>query len=171
MDKYSVREATVADAKGIALVHVDSWKETYSGIIPQDFLDSLSYDKRAEGWTEIIKADRPFEKIFVLENKDQKIVGFAVAGKSREQTFHYDGELHAIYLLKSHQGLGLGRTLFDKCMEANRSFGFQSMFVWVLRENPTTNFYIHLGAEEFNKKLIEIGGKQLEEVAFGWKTI
>lgn len=34
MTSCHVRAAIAADAKGIAIVHVDSWKETYSGIVP-----------------------------------------------------------------------------------------------------------------------------------------
>ncbi|MCG5104202.1 hypothetical protein [Oceanobacillus alkalisoli] len=29
------------DATGIAKVHVDSWRATYKGIIPEDFLNNL----------------------------------------------------------------------------------------------------------------------------------
>jgi len=166
-----VRAAVAADAKGIATVHVDSWRETYSGIVPQSFLDSLSYEKRTEAWLGGFAERRPFEKMFVVENQNKSIVGFAVAGKSREPSFVHAGELHAIYLLKKFHGQGLGRLLFERCVEVLHEFGFRSMFVWVLRQNPALNFYIHMGAKEFAAKPIEIGSQQLEEVALGWNKI
>ena len=43
-----IREATVADAEGIAIVHVDCWRTTYKDIMPSDFLDKLSYGKRKD---------------------------------------------------------------------------------------------------------------------------
>jgi len=171
MTSCNVRAAVAADAKGIAIVHVDSWKETYSGIVPQGFLNSMSYEKRTGAWLEIFAEQRPFEKMFVVEDQNKDIVGFAVAGKSREPSFAYEGELHAIYLLKNLHRQGFGRLLFEKSVEAIHGFGFQSMFVWVLRKNPALNFYIHMGAEEFAVKPIEIGGQQLEEVALGWNRI
>ena len=171
MTSCHVRAAVLADAEGIAIVHVDSWKETYSGIVPQDFLNSMSYEHRTEAWRKFFSESHPFEKAFVVENQIRGIVGFAVAGKSREPSFAYEGELRAIYLLKNLHRQGLGKLLFEKCVEAIHGFGFQSMFVWVLRKNPALNFYLRMGAEEFAAKPIEIGGQQLEEVALGWNRI
>lgn len=107
----------------------------------------------------------------MVENQNNNVTGFAVAGKSREPSFVYEGELHAIYLLKNLHRQGLGRLLFEQCVEALHGFGFQNMFVWVLRKNPALTFYNRMGAEEFSAKSIEIGGEQLEEVALGWNKI
>jgi len=43
-----IRKAKLDDATGIAKVHVDSWRTTYKGIIPDDFLNNLSYEQRTE---------------------------------------------------------------------------------------------------------------------------
>lgn len=53
-----IREAIVSDAKGIAKVHVDSWRTTYKGIIPDDFLNNLSYEQRTKLWEENIDSKR-----------------------------------------------------------------------------------------------------------------
>lgn len=45
-----IRRAIISDAPGIAKVHVDSWRTTYKGIIPQSFLDGLSYEQRTKLW-------------------------------------------------------------------------------------------------------------------------
>lgn len=37
-----IRKAAVEDAAAIAKVHVDSWRTTYKGIMPSDYLNSLS---------------------------------------------------------------------------------------------------------------------------------
>lgn len=39
----NIRKAVLADSKGIAKVHVDSWRTTYKNIIPDEFLKKLSY--------------------------------------------------------------------------------------------------------------------------------
>lgn len=46
-----IRKATLQDAEAIARVHVDSWKTTYKGIIPDNVLNNLSYTQRTEQWT------------------------------------------------------------------------------------------------------------------------
>ncbi|MFK4392310.1 hypothetical protein ABH916_004238 [Peribacillus frigoritolerans] len=45
-----IREASLADAEGIAKVHVDCWRTTYKDIMASDFLDKLSYEKRKDIW-------------------------------------------------------------------------------------------------------------------------
>ena len=41
-----IRRAKLDDAPGIAKVHVESWRTTYKGIIPNDFLNNLSYEAK-----------------------------------------------------------------------------------------------------------------------------
>lgn len=46
----SIRGATVADAEGIAHIHVASWRSTYRGIMPDALLAGLSMERRAANW-------------------------------------------------------------------------------------------------------------------------
>lgn len=39
-----IRKTKLEDASGIAKVQVDSWRKTYKGIVPESFLNSMSYD-------------------------------------------------------------------------------------------------------------------------------
>ncbi len=53
-----VREATVADAAGIAVVHVEAWRSAYADIVPAAFLAELSVAARAEAWRGFIGKGR-----------------------------------------------------------------------------------------------------------------
>ncbi|NYE07104.1 hypothetical protein F4694_003889 [Bacillus niacini] len=44
--EYENKKAVLTDAKGIAKVHVDSWKTTYTNIVPDAYLNSLDYEGR-----------------------------------------------------------------------------------------------------------------------------
>lgn len=46
----NIRKAVLSDAKGIAKVHVDSWRTTYANIMTEAYLNQLSYEKREEMW-------------------------------------------------------------------------------------------------------------------------
>lgn len=48
--KMIIRKAAMSDATNIAAVHVDSWQTTYQDIIPNHYLDRLSYEQRTELW-------------------------------------------------------------------------------------------------------------------------
>ena len=45
-----IRPATPADGEAIAKVHVESWRTTCPGIVPQAHLDDLSWEARAPAW-------------------------------------------------------------------------------------------------------------------------
>ncbi len=41
MDNIIIRDATVNDIDEVSKLHVDSWHETYAGIISQNYLDNM----------------------------------------------------------------------------------------------------------------------------------
>ena len=163
-----IRPAEKADAPGVARVHVQSWQETYKGIIPDHYLAGLSVAKRTIFWRDLI-AEAKQHALFVALDED--VVGFVNGGPSRSPDLPFDAELYAIYLLRSHQGMGVGERLFDAVTAWIKHSGFESMMLWVLRDNPTLGFYQHLGGHIVSSKHIEIGGVQLEEVAVGWPRL
>jgi ribosomal protein S18 acetylase RimI-like enzyme len=166
-----IHPATAADAPGVARVHVDSWRETYAGIVPDDFLAGLSYERREQMWRSGL--ERPDWKglLLVAEASEHGIVGFVAGGPPQEPLGVFDCELWAIYLLRAHQGKGLGRQLFTRFAREMASRGYASMFLWVLAENPTVGFYRHMGGERVGEKEIEVGGKKLVEHAYGWHSL
>ena len=73
--RWRIREATRADSSAIARVHVDTWRSTYGGIVPQDFLDALSYAQREAHWHRLLGALPPDHCVFVADDIDSGIVG------------------------------------------------------------------------------------------------
>lgn len=163
----SIRPATPEDASEIAQVHVDSWRTTYAGIVPDEYLATLNKAERATQWQEWLTRDIP---VYVAA-LDGKVVGFISGGSIREPIETYDAELYAIYLLQPAQGQGIGRQLLHQVVTSLRSKGFKSMVVWVLEQNPAKHFYIRTGAQLLTSKNIEIGGATLAEVAYGWPDL
>ena len=114
MNEIFIRKAEVDDAKGIAKVHVDSWRTTYKGIVPDTFLDNLSYEHRELTWKKGINENN----VYIAENENGKVIGFSTGGKERTGKYEaYIGELYAIYILKEFQGKGIGRLLFQSIVD------------------------------------------------------
>ncbi len=107
-----IRQATVADAEGIAIVHVDCWRTTYKEIMPSDFLDNLSYEKRKDIWIKNINRDENY--VYVAENNEGKIVGFIDGGKRDTNQVENSGDLTAIYILENFQRMGIGKKLIKE---------------------------------------------------------
>jgi GNAT superfamily N-acetyltransferase len=167
----AIRTAGPGDAAGIARVHVDGWRSTYAGIVPQAFLDNLSYAQREAYWRRLLEAEKGEHCLFVADDAAHGIVGFSHGATERTGHPVYVGELYALYVLGPFQGRGLGRALTLAVVEWFIERGIRSMLVWVLAKNPTRRFYEALGGQLVEVKRICIGEAELEEVAYGWTDI
>ena len=107
----------------------------------------------------------------MAEEEDGSVVGFASGGREREADSGFDAELYAIYLLEQHQGRGLGRRLVERIVDGLRQHGHRSMRVWVLENNPAEAFYQRLGGKRGEVKVLQIGGQDYNEIAYGWKSL
>lgn len=104
-----IRETIEKDITEIARVHIDTWRTTYQGILPDEVLENLSYEKREQSWQKVFdNSAKDSNFILVAEDKLGNIVGFANGGIERSGISGYQGELRAIYILESHQKKGLG---------------------------------------------------------------
>jgi GNAT superfamily N-acetyltransferase len=165
-----VREARQEDASAIAHVHVDSWRSTYRGIVPEGFLAEMSYEDFEDRWRGWLKnVGEPRLAYRVAELPSGRIVGFASGGPRHGPLYtDYAGELYTLYLLREHQRVGIGQRLLGSVARGLAEGGTYSLLAWVLACNPSRGFYEAVGGELLGSQEIEIGGARLEEVAYGW---
>jgi L-amino acid N-acyltransferase YncA len=122
-------------------------------------------------WKRGLQQDKYY--IFVVE-EDENVCGFIHGGRNRAtqgKESEYEGEIYAIYLLKEAQWKGYGKELVKTLVKDFVNDGIRSMTVWVLEENPSKHFYEHLGGKVVNEAIVNIGGKELKKVCYGWNNI
>lgn len=159
-----IRRAVPGDAGDIARVQVQSWRETYGGIIPRAYLDQLSVQSHERQWRKTLSG---VGWAFLAEWEGRP-VGIASGGLSRVRR-DITGELHVLYVLRALQGRGVGRALFDACHYELARCGHHGLLVWVLAENqPARGFYEHLGGTLAGKNHVLLGGTRLSELAYIW---
>ncbi|HYM66371.1 MAG TPA: GNAT family N-acetyltransferase [Patescibacteria group bacterium] len=164
-----VRPAGLNDAAAIARVHVETWRTSYRGLLPDDFLQSLSEEHYAERWRRGIGDGTT--RVFVAED-ESGVVGFASGGRERAGEEGYSGELYALYVSARAQRMGFGRSLVGGVVAGLRQMGLSDMIVWVLRDNPDARaFYEHLGGTYVRSQPLTIGDTTLQEVAYGWRRL
>ena len=161
-----IRPAAGFDVPGIAWVHVQSWRETYAGLIPQAVLDALTVEARERQWWRTLEATG--NGVFVVDTPGDvhDVVGFSSVGASSDPEF--DAELYTLYLLRSHQGRGLGRLLWNAACDFARGNGANNLVLWVLETNNARCFYEHLGGTLRGRKSDTIGGHELVEVSYAF---
>ena len=158
----NVRPARLEDARRLGEIHVETWRATYPGVMPQEVLDGLSVDDRERDWQEWIPD--PETEAFVAE-LDGRIVGFVNVGPSwMDRTI---GELYAIYVTPDAHGRGAGVALMDAGVRA-LSRRWNEAMLWVATENPRARrFYERYGWEVDGERVDDsIAGASLPETRY-----
>ena len=164
--EFTIRKATPADALGIAIVSVYTWKTAYSGLLPEEMLDKRLADlpKMAENMKkQIIDRDNYF-----VATVDDTVVGFtAFCSPCRNPDYADSGEIGALYCLKGYNGYGIGRALFEAAVKELVQRGYKTMIIDCLRGNPTLGFYEHLGGKVVaEREMVRIDHSRIEDVLF-----
>lgn len=141
-----IRGAVPDDAHGIAEVHVRSWQSAYHGLMPQQVLDALDVDDRAERWRGILTTPHPRTLgTFVAEHAGA-IVGWVSFGAGRDEGADADGEVYGIYSDPGSWSTGIGYALLVAAEETLIEAGYRTAFLWVLDGNERADsFYARQG--------------------------
>jgi ribosomal protein S18 acetylase RimI-like enzyme len=166
-----LREARIEDAAGIAKVHVDTWRTTYVGIVPDEHLAHMKYSNHEKRWKDYLTNNTEDSCTYIAEGNSGQIIGFVSGGSERNTDPIYKSELYLIYILKAYQGQGIGRLLTETLVKRLLEDNMNTMLLWVLAENPACHFYEALGGKLVRTAQFEIGGVMLDEVAYGWMDI
>lgn len=134
---HAVRPPVPADAAAMARVHVDTWLETYRGIMPDELLDAPDLiDRRRQMWTQILAEAAPSKFTCAVAESDGRIVGIAMAGppentESAEDELPEDRHLYVLYSYRSMHGTGVGQDLLDAVIDPSVTTA-----LWVADPNP-----------------------------------
>lgn len=169
-DIVRIRRARPGDARGIAGVHVESWRSAYAGILPDRVIVQLSVDDKAAAWRKMIGQQNTAEAVLVAVSGD-KLIGFASCGHAGPETTDYDGEIHMIYVAPDWQDQGVGRGLLCACFQVLFHAGIDAAFLWVLADNPARFFYEAMGGRRIGERDERLWGVDLHEAAYGWRDL
>ncbi len=162
----SVRAAIPADAAAIASAHVEAWRETYAGILPQEMIDGLTAPESQDLWTRSTQPESG-SQVFVAE-VDSYIVGFASGCPATDRDAGAGGMLDFLYVVSTAHGLGLGRRLTEAVAAGLHGRGFADMGVIVHADNPALGFYKAMGGRVLVERVRPHRGHPCPEVLLRW---
>ena len=132
--RLEVRSAVVEDAEAIARTHIESWRETYSGILVESNFSPEAFNRRLAFWSRYLEMD-PRPGKMIVAARDGVVVGFANSGPAKGPDAEHghapvrDLNLFSIYLLADAHSSGLGRMMLQEVLDG------QPAQLWVLRGN------------------------------------
>lgn len=167
----TLRHAQPGDGNELARVYVQSWRETYPGLLPDSVLIGLNERRMAESWRRQVMTAGKEHAVVVAESKGYGLTGLASLGPSRDKGIPYQGEVYALYIDPNFVGKGIGRGLLRGAFRVLFERGHRSAVIWALQGNPARYFYEAQGGHEIATRKGRMWGTEVTEIGFGWENL
>jgi GNAT superfamily N-acetyltransferase len=146
------------------------WQQTYPGIVNQNFLDNLSKTEPQRIELNNMIYDESIKDTLVLE-LDNKLVGFIRYGTTDDKNYPNTGEIFALYLLDTYKGKGYGKQLVQQAIKELLNIGHTNMIIGCISQNPSNEFYKHLGGIKKSERPFTKTGDNLIENIYYFQDI
>ncbi|HEY6800457.1 MAG TPA: GNAT family N-acetyltransferase [Agromyces sp.] len=128
----TVRPARIEDVDAMARVLVQSWRETYRGLISDRVLDDPGFvAARERFWSTALVDERYRANRIAVAERDGVVVGVAMAGPPEAHEPGWSLHLYVLYVLAPEHGSGAGAALLDAVISPH-----ESAALWVADPNP-----------------------------------
>ena len=159
--ELTLREATMADLRPLAELHVRTFNETHVG----PFGSGPTYATREWQWREKLAETDTTHFVLVLETTTKQLVGFIWCHPTTDNPT-WAARLNKIYLLREYQRWGLGTRMVAAAVDRLLQNELTSMALFTETDNePACNFYERLGGERQLDERGEFGGM------YGWRDL
>lgn len=167
---FLFRKARPADAEDIARIYVESWHDTYPGLLPAKLLLAMTVEGQAARWRNAI-ALAAREGVYVVEDGQRKVAGMISLGRGRDQQLGFDAEVYTLYVDILRTNAGIGRVLMRGAFGALAARGHSSCVIWAHAKNPARFFYEAMGGVLVAERTVSMLSMPVPEVAYGWTTL
>ena len=164
----SVRSARPSDAEDLARIYIESWQDTYAGILPHALLSAMSHKGQAARWQQTMRGPGA---VLIAEDPHIGPVGLASLGPARDKGLGLDGEIYTLYVDPAFLGRGTGRMLLAGAFAALTEKKYRSCLIWAHARNNAGFFYEAMGGRRVGNRVTRIMGEETPEVAYGWKRL
>ncbi|MFJ5546791.1 GNAT family N-acetyltransferase [Streptomyces sp. NPDC093225] len=158
-----------ADIAAVSAIRVAGWQAAYTGMVPQPYLDGMRVEKDAERCRRRFALSGGQVMDLVAVDDHSEVVGWACHGPYRgAEADHALGELYALYVQPSLIGTGVGRTLLNAVNTHAAARGFDTLLLWVFRDNFRARRFYELAGYSTDGavQVDEYGGALLSEVRY-----
>ena len=161
---YIIEDMNIDNVEYYARVNALAWKQSYKGIVNDDFLELINTELEIQKTISNLKEGlNDSSRRFLLKYNDE-YVGVLRVRKTKYDKYSECGELGALYLLDNVKGKGFGKILFNKSINELKEMNYDKMIIGCLSENPSNEFYKHMSGKFVDTNLLTLpNGQELIE--------
>ena len=165
MDNIKVRNIKKEDIPQVVNIQICGWKSAYKGIIDDNYLANMNPKEKIK-----IREKDYNENRFIVAEINNEIVGFCRYTDNMDktpETPEADCELRSLYVKPELKHNGIGKKMFQYAVNEFKHMGKTKMVLWCLKDNALARrFYEKMGGIIIKERLIHIGNRDYQEVAF-----
>ena len=144
---YIIEKLSIDNVEYYARVNALAWKQSYKGIVNDDFLELINTEEEIKNAISNLKESLNDSSRRFLLKYNNDYVGILRVRKTKYDKYSDCGELGALYLLDVIKGKGYGKKLFNKAINELKEMNYDKMIVGCLSENISNEFYKHIGGK------------------------
>lgn len=157
-----IRHATQSDLQEIAAIHIESWQDAYTDVLPAEFLNGQINRDFVRQWSEI---DIQNEDIVLVAEEDS-IIGF-IAVWCRPTPF-----IDNLHVRPSQRSRKIGSALMRAAARELIDRGHKSAYLWVFESNEEAiRFYERLGGIKKEQSIKTVFGYDVKSRKIEWTEL
>ena len=130
-DDVMLRKAHESDARALASVFIEAWRDGYRGVVDDAIIDALNHTEVASWLADVVKDTSA--TTLVAERSGGEVVGFARFGDDPEDPSN--GHLFALYVAPHAARKGVGRLLLERVISDLDPGSGRNITLWVFEAN------------------------------------
>ena len=165
------RLATHTDTESVAQLHAESWRNSYRGMLSDDYLQTQVVADRRATWQQRLQC-ATFGQYVLLAEDGGRLCGFICLFANADPRL--GTLLDNLHVAAAHQGQGIGRMLMYRAAYwVQTTLASPSMHLWVFASNaPAIRFYERLGGRVDGEKMEDsFGTTPVRALRYVWDDV
>ena len=157
-----IRHAAQSDFQAIAAIHIESWKDAYSDVLPAEFLDRKINSVFLTHWNEVEIQNEDI----ILVAEENSVIGF-IAVWCRPIPF-----IDNLHVRPSKRSKRVGSALMKAVARELINHGHKTAYLWVFESNQKAiQFYERLGGIQKEQSMKTVFGYDVLSRKIEWNDL
>ena len=133
--KILIEKASKEDAYVLAELKINIWKDVYKNILPEQYLNNLSIEKKTQKYLKELQDDSSINIFFIKTNPNN------IIGTLRIRYYYNFNKKYAciedLYLVSSYHAKGFGGAAFKFAVDKAKSQHCNFLTAWIVENNKS----------------------------------